>query len=127
MRLIAVMVTVAALAWVAGCKPKVQSPPPAASTTTPAAKAPAATPPAGENAQAEEAAVAAADAWLKLVDEGKYDESWAQTATLFRKAVTQADWAKQMKAFREPLGDVVSRKVQSKQYATALPGAPDGE
>ncbi|MGB3565135.1 MAG: DUF4019 domain-containing protein, partial [Thermoanaerobaculia bacterium] len=26
-----------------------------------------------------------------------------------------------------PLGKVLSRKVKSKQYATSLPGAPDGE
>jgi hypothetical protein len=127
MRVTAVMVIVVALALLAGCPPKVESPPPTTATAPPAAKAPASPPPAGGNAQAEEAAVAAADAWLKLVDEGKYDGSWAQTAALFRKAVTQADWAKQMKTFREPLGELVSRKVQSKQYATTLPGAPDGE
>jgi hypothetical protein len=28
---------------------------------------------------------------------------------------------------RKPLGKVIKRSVKSKQYATSLPGAPDGE
>jgi hypothetical protein len=32
-----------------------------------------------------------------------------------------------MKAARQPLGKLISRKMQTKSYKTSLPGAPDGE
>lgn len=84
-------------------------------------------PPPGTSQQAEETAVAAADAWLELVDAGKYEESWGESADLFQKALDKAGWGKQLSAARAPLGEVVSRTVKSTQYSTSLPGAPDGE
>jgi hypothetical protein len=71
--------------------------------------------------------VAAADAWLKLLDAGKYDECWAQMSSFAKSAAPQTAFVSGLKPFRDPLGSLVSRKVQSKQYATSLPGAPDGE
>ena len=65
--------------------------------------------------------------WLKLVDNGKYPESWKGTSGLFRTAVTQDQWAQSMKGGREPLGALVSRKMKTSKYATELPGAPLGE
>jgi Protein of unknown function (DUF4019) len=38
----------------------------------------------------EDAAQTAAESWLKLVDDGKYAESWEQAAKLFKGAVEQA-------------------------------------
>ncbi|HXV64310.1 MAG TPA: DUF4019 domain-containing protein, partial [Vicinamibacteria bacterium] len=78
-------------------------------------------------ADAERAAVEAADAWLALVDRGDYEESWGQAAALFRSAVSTDQWSQQLRAARAPLGSLVSRKVKSKQYAESLPGAPDGK
>lgn len=77
--------------------------------------------------QKENAATAAAEKWLALVDEGKYAESWNEAAEYFRKAVTQAQWSQAVQAVRPPLGKLVSRKVKSTAYETSLPGAPDGE
>jgi hypothetical protein len=76
---------------------------------------------------AEKAAIAASSAWLSLVDEGNYVESWNQASGLFRAAVTQEQWQQSLKAFRLPLGRVVARKLESRQYTRTLPGAPDGE
>ena len=76
---------------------------------------------------AEEAAVAASQAWLALVDQGNYSGSWEEAAEYFRAAVTVEQWQRSMRAFREPLGRVVSRKLKSKHYTNTLPGAPDGE
>jgi len=76
---------------------------------------------------AEEAAVAASQAWLALVDEGNYSGSWEEAAEYFRAAVTVEQWQRSMGAFRRPLGRVVSRKLKSKHYTNTLPGAPDGE
>ena len=39
----------------------------------------------------EDAAQTGAESWLKLVDDGKYAESWEQAAKLFKGAVKQAD------------------------------------
>ena len=125
MRLALVMVVLVALAVLAGCPPRAESPPPTTATAPPETAAP--TPSAGGNAEAEEAAVAAADAWLKLVDGGKYDESWAQMPEFAKKLASQADFAEQVGAVRNAMGELESRKVKSTQYATSLPGAPDGE
>jgi hypothetical protein len=75
----------------------------------------------------EKAAITAAEQWLALVDAGKYAESWTEAAGYFKNAVTQEKWAQSLKAVREPLGKLISRKVKSTTYATSLPGAPDGE
>lgn len=69
----------------------------------------------------------AATAWLKLVDQRQYPDSWEQTATLFRKQVSASTWAQQMTAMRLPMGDASSRVLLGATYATSLPGAPDGE
>jgi len=79
------------------------------------------------NEVAEKAAVTAAGAWLSLVDEGNYAESWNQAAGLFKNAVTKEQWQSTVKAVRTPLGKVVARKLKSKQYTKTLPGVPDGE
>ena len=77
--------------------------------------------------EAEKAAVKSAESWLALVDAGNYGKSWQESAELFRTAVTKETWDQSLKAARAPLGDMLSRKVKSSQYATSLPGAPDGE
>ena len=77
--------------------------------------------------EAEEKALQAANDWLKLVDDAEYAESWETAAELFKNALNQAQWEQAMSAVRKPLGNVKSRKLKSKQYATSLPGAPDGE
>ncbi len=75
----------------------------------------------------EDAAQAAAEAWLKLVDAGSYEASWDQAAKLFKGAVTKEQWKQAMSGGRAPLGKVVSRKLKSRDYTEKLPGAPDGK
>jgi hypothetical protein len=75
----------------------------------------------------EKAAVAAADAWLRLVDAGKYGASWDEAARLFRDAVGKPDWERSVKNARAPFGRLVSRKVSARTYTESLPGAPDGK
>ncbi len=72
-------------------------------------------------------ALAAAQAWLALVDQGKYEESWNEAAQLFKKAVPTQRWTQSAKAARKPLGKCISREVSTKTYATEVPGAPAGE
>lgn len=80
---------------------------------------------AGDNK--EERAVKASDAWLSLVDAGRYADSWENAAGYFRDSVSGAQWEQMLSAVRKPLGKVVTRKLKSKEYMTSLPGAPDGE
>lgn len=75
----------------------------------------------------EAAATKAATAWVELVDQGKYGESWDAAAAYFRGAVARDKWAEAAAGARAPLGAVVSRKVKSAKFATTLPGAPDGK
>lgn len=75
----------------------------------------------------EEAAIAAAESWLKVVDAGQYDQSWDDAAKVFQGAVTKSDWVRMLQGIRAPLGALVSRSVESGHYTTSVPGAPDGE
>ncbi len=81
---------------------------------------------AADQAAVDEA-TKAADQWLKLVDNGDYKQSWETASTIFKNAVTEDQWAQQVGSARKPLGALVSRKLKSAQYATSLPGAPDGK
>ena len=72
-------------------------------------------------------AQASAKAWLAMTDNGKYAESWNGASTLFKAAITKADWEKAVRAARSPLGALKSRTLKSATFARTLPGAPDGE
>lgn len=80
-----------------------------------------------KSAEKEKAALISAEGWLRMVDSGRYGESWMQAAELFKNAVTQQQWEQSLGAVRKPLGKVITRKVKMKNYTTSLPGAPDGE
>jgi len=75
----------------------------------------------------EPVAQQSSDAWLALNDSGKYDDAYQEAAQYFKNAVTKDQWQSSMHASRDPLGKVLSRKVQSATYAKTLPGAPDGD
>jgi len=76
---------------------------------------------------AEAAAISAAEAWLSLVDKGKYEKSWIEASQYFKSAVSKDQWGQAIRAARKPLGNNLSRKLVSKSYHTSLPGAPDGK
>jgi predicted SnoaL-like aldol condensation-catalyzing enzyme len=80
------------------------------------------------NPKAEQAATEAALQWLDLIDDERYDEGWELASEkLFKSAVSKEESSRKIRGSREPLGAVVHRKVRSAKYATAMPGAPDGE
>lgn len=81
----------------------------------------------GSDAAAITRAKQAADQWLKLVDDADYKQSWESASSLFKNAVTEDQWAQRVGAVREPLGQVLARKLKTARYATSLPGAPDGK
>jgi hypothetical protein len=69
----------------------------------------------------------ASSAWLALVDAGKYSDSWAQAAGLFKSAVNEPSWTTAVQRARAPLGALKSRVIQSSTFTHTLPGAPDGD
>lgn len=79
------------------------------------------------NPEAERAAIESAKAWLELVDNEKYGESWEEAAGYFKSFITKSKWQETIQAVRMPLGKTISRKLKSQRYTTSLPGAPDGE
>lgn len=90
------------------------------------APGPAVSQPIPREAAAEEMAVAAAEQWLALVDQGRYAESWETAAPYFRAAVARDRWEEAMNGFRKPLGDLSERRLSSARFTDSLPGAPDG-
>ncbi len=79
------------------------------------------------NPEAEKAAVEAADAWLQLLDSGKYAETWEEAAAYVKALSSREDWQKTFQGARQPLGKLISRELKSKTYTTTAPGAPDGQ
>lgn len=82
----------------------------------------------GMAADSVESQAQAADlAWLAMVDQGKYAQSWEAASDFFQSAMKEADWERALDHARTPLGRVVKRKVSTSNYTTSLPGAPDGQ
>ncbi len=79
------------------------------------------------NDAAVEQATKAAESWLKLLDNGDYRACYQQASQLVKDALSEDAFVQQFRAARAPLGAVVSRKLKVAQYATSLPGAPDGQ
>lgn len=78
-------------------------------------------------AASSQEAQASAEAWLSLVDNQKYAESWAESSSMFQSRVAQQKWMEMSKSVREPLGQVTARKLLTVTFAKSLPGAPDGD
>ena len=68
-----------------------------------------------------------AEAWLALVDDGAYAESWKTAANLFKKAVTEEQWQGMLKTVRDPLGKLKERSLKAATPTKTPPGAPAGE
>lgn len=75
----------------------------------------------------EDAALAAVEKWLKVVDAGDYAKSYDEAASMLKGAQTQEKWVLAVRGSRRPLGKVVHRKLKSREHATTLPDAPAGE
>jgi hypothetical protein len=79
------------------------------------------------DAESIEQATTAAQAWLGLLDDQEFDESWRMAGELLKVAVAQEEWTAKLSVTLGPLGKKTSRGVKSSEYSTTMPGAPDGE
>ena len=72
-------------------------------------------------------AVAAAESWLALLDRKDFEGSWQTAAGLFRSAVSAKLWEESVEKAYGNVGRPQSRALDTADYKTELPGAPDGE
>jgi len=72
-------------------------------------------------AAVETATSRAARDWLALVDQGKWNESWAATARSFQSLNTVDAWRSASEKARVPLGALVSRTLIDEQDVPAPP------
>lgn len=68
-----------------------------------------------------------ADAWMALIDSMEYVASWKRASAAFRQQVTQTQWEQALQSTLAPLGPLLSRAPQGREYTTTLPNAPEGE
>ena len=71
----------------------------------------------------EDAAQAAAESWLGVVDAGNHAGSWDAAAKLLRASVSQAAWTQVLGGQRGALGAVKSRNVRSRSLTEKPPMA----
>lgn len=69
----------------------------------------------------------AAVAWLRLVDQHRYAESWDSAAGIFREAVTRSAWEAAVREGRGTFEPVGTRQLLGASLQTSLPNAPAGE
>jgi len=74
----------------------------------------------------EDAARLTASKWLKLVDDGDYEEAFEWEAQDFRMSRTQKQFVRYMQARRQPFGHTLSRKFIGAASIQKLVGLPDG-
>ena len=73
------------------------------------------------------AAQAAAEIWIRDVDEGHYAEAWQATGSVFRKAVSQKAQIAAWNKYRKPSGPVARRTLREATYTESLPRAARGK
>ena len=82
---------------------------------------------AQSNEEAVEAAKAAAQEWLALLDTDKYEATWKEGATFFKSKVSAEQWTAQIRQAHSSLDSLRSRSLVAARYTTSVPNAPDGE
>lgn len=80
-----------------------------------------------QNKKEEKKAKKAAGNWLIQIDNQEYVKSWEASGEYFQNAIQKDRWSAALTASRLPLGKLISRKINSSDHQTQLPGAPDGK
>lgn len=78
------------------------------------------------NPAAQQAALAAGEPWLALIDAGDYDEARRTAAPLFRELESAEAWDAKVREYRTPLGALESRAISTNTYFTNPWNAPTG-
>ena len=78
-------------------------------------------------AKPEQAAQKPTEAWLGLLDAGKYAESWDEASDMLKSQITKEQWEETAKKARDQTGKLRSRELKSAEYTETLPNAPAGK
>ena len=89
--------------------------------------APGPTPSPTPGGTPEEAAQKVAEAWLPLLDSGRYAESWEPLSVKIKNDLSKRQWELGMTGFRGPLGKLKSRRLGKVIYIKSLQGYPGHE
>lgn len=81
----------------------------------------------GEDNRTNESPQSAAEAFLSLIDQDKYQESWAEASTWLRSNSSAIEWAEHAGRYRKPLGVVSHRAFNSVELEDALEDMPEGD
>jgi predicted membrane-bound mannosyltransferase len=73
------------------------------------------------------AARAAAEAWIQLLDSGRFDQAYEQMGQAARAQISQDEWKARLKTARARSGKLESRIFQNTDYTTQVKGAPVGQ
>jgi hypothetical protein len=85
---------------------------------------PALAQPGDEHAAAKRKAQEAAEAWLALVDDDAFVESWDAAAALLQKRIRREDWVRKAERLRDTVRALSSRDLATAQYRDSLRRAP---
>jgi hypothetical protein len=80
-----------------------------------------------KHADAEQKAIAAAEAWLALVDRGEYSKAWETGSERLKSTVPRRDFIKSVGDLRKLLGKLAARQLNTQEYTTSLRDAPAGQ
>ena len=75
----------------------------------------------------EQVALSAAQAWLKVMDDGRYEQSWGIAGIDIKEKLTQELWVWILKEDSEAFGKIISRRLKEKNYFNSVPDFPNGE
>ncbi|HJT20617.1 MAG TPA: DUF4019 domain-containing protein [Nitrospira sp.] len=64
--------------------------------------------------------------WLHHVDRLDWNTTWSEASLFFQHKLSKEKWETILKTTRTPIGAVITRRHTVTQYATHLPGIPDG-
>jgi len=65
--------------------------------------------------------------FLELVDQGRYDDAWLSTSTLFQNLNNQDQWQSRQQAIRAGYGALSSRQIHLISYRQTYSLSPDGQ
>jgi hypothetical protein len=75
----------------------------------------------------KKAATASSEKWLSIIDSGRYADSWENAAASLKASVPQERWVHLVQPVRDPLGKIISRKINAKTDRPTLPVTTDQE
>ena len=82
---------------------------------------------AGDDTRTNESPQSAAEAFLSLIDQDDYQESWTEASKLLRDNVDANQWAEHAASYRQPLGIAAYRKLNSIEFHDSLEEMPAGD